>query len=308
MKRICSLILVLCMVLSMVVVPTLADTTTTTTAGATATPVSDHPTQIGATDTEVTVGGVVFTVIRTADDFKTKMAAGGNFILANDIDFGPVATTDGEGEGEGEGEAVDTGFVFEDYVAKAESGDFTFDGNGYTLSNVSMNFSAGKALFYVKSGNAVVKNLKITTGATFTGAGTSGLLFSNASSCASITVDNVDIHSNGVSYTANNGFALYIGRTGAKTTTFKNCDLTGSFTVYNQINGGFVINAANTVNFENCTANVEWAKLDGSTLGFGPGGNRNAPFVGELPKDLRYGVEDYFQMAGGKMRQGRKST
>ena len=31
----------------------------------------------------------------------------------------------------------------------------------------------------------------------------------------------------------------------------------------------------------------------------------HAPFVGELPKDLRYGVEDYFQMAGGKMRQGR---
>ena len=31
----------------------------------------------------------------------------------------------------------------------------------------------------------------------------------------------------------------------------------------------------------------------------------HAPFVGELPKDLRYAVEDYFKMAGGKMREGR---
>ena len=287
MKRICSLVLVLCMVLSMVVVPTLADTAATTTTGATKTPVTGPITQIGATDTTVTVGGVTYTVIRTAEDFKTKLGAG-NFILANDIDFGPVATTEAT-EGEGE-PVVDDSHVIKDAVAKVESGDFTFDGNGYTLSNLSVNFSAVNSLFYVKNGKAVVKNLKIVTGDTVKGANFSALLFTAQSAGESITIDNVDIHVPYKAFGVNNEMAMYIGNTGAQTTTLKDCELTGKFDVYNQINGGFLVRSSNTVVFQNCIADVEWNKINGGAdaeilakyATAGNGGNRNVPFVGEM--------------------------
>ena len=126
MKRICSLVLVLCMVLSMVVVPTLAEETTTVTPGATTTPLTGPITTIPDGASTVEVGGVNYTVIRTADDFKTKMAAGGNFILANDIDFGPtVAATEAT---EGEAPVVDTSHALTNYVVDATQA-FTFDGN-----------------------------------------------------------------------------------------------------------------------------------------------------------------------------------
>ena len=99
MKRICSLVLVLCMVLSMVVVPTLAEEATTT-VGGTKTPLTGPITAIPDGATTVAVGGVDYTVIRTADDFKTKMANGGHFILANDIDFGPAVAPAEATEGE----------------------------------------------------------------------------------------------------------------------------------------------------------------------------------------------------------------
>lgn len=269
MKRICSLVLVLCMVLSMVVVPTLAEEATTT-VGGTKTPLTGPITQIGATDTTVTVGGVNYTVIRTAEDFKTKMTAGGNFILANDIDFGPAVAPAEVTEGETPA-APDTSHAFTGYVVQATEQAFTFDGNGYTLSNMSFNFAARASLFSVSGHTATVKNLKITTGNVMNFTGFSGILFTNAT--ADAVIDNVDIHVTELTVSAAKAVGLYMGTTAATgTVSFKDCDLTGNINMAQQINSGFITQSYSTVTLENCVADVTWNKS----------GNRNVPFIGEI--------------------------
>lgn len=268
MKKLCSLFLVLCMVLSLIVVPATADAATTTT-GATATPLTGPITTIPEGAPTVTVGATTYTVIRTVADFKAMGA--GNYILANDLDFTPVATTE-------EGETADDGIIKDPVVSLGE-GDFTLDGNGYTLNNLSVAFSASESLFVVKKGNATIKNLKIVTGTiTAPSKAAAALLFSAASQGENILIDNVDIHVTDYTAVDQQALSIYVHKNGAKNLTIKNCELTGKMNFGFQMQAGFVMQATGNTTIENCIVDAEISK----------NGNRNVGFVGEaLNGDLK---------------------
>ena len=149
MKKLLSVLLTLSMLLTLFVVPTV-------TASA-----ADRVT-IGANDTEVTVYGVTYKVIRTADDFKA-MTGSANYILAADIDLGGHKLSA-------------TGGIITTWKG-------ILDGNGYSVTGFDISGN-DSGLFQVIDPEAVITIQNITFGsetAPITGApagnGSNGVVF-----------------------------------------------------------------------------------------------------------------------------------
>ncbi len=214
MKKILSLFLVLAMIVSMLTIPTLAEgeeVPELTAPGATLTTYDDIDGDI-ENDATVKVGGVPYTVIREASQFKA-MASSGKYILANDITLPQV-----------------TG----NYVTGATNG-FVLDGNGHTVTvEFWLSAGGGQGLFATPATNSTttIQNIKFEMSGTLKQNAVGGL-FGTSASCesGSINFTNVLINSNGVKldYNASQGAALFISKP-RMAIHFTNCEVTGTFT------------------------------------------------------------------------------
>ncbi len=227
MKKITAFALALLMVMSFAVV------------GASA---SDPDTQVTIpTDAAtVEVSGVIYKVIRTADEFKAINDAKDNYILANDIDFG--------------------GAVFsENRMARIEAGTI-IDGNGYALLNYSVTGDGDVSTFGLVKGDCIYfKNLTIGSDAApisitseVKGKSIGALLgYSNSTS----SWENIKVYANVSGNTEGSNVAGLIGNAKGNH-TLNNVTFNGSVTGH--VTGGFIgsANANDTVfNLSDCVNN-----------------------------------------------------
>ena len=287
MKKFLSLFLVLTMVLSMLTLPTFAETVGD--AAGTPTPTTSVLVKDIANDA-VTVDheGVTYTVVRDLAGLK-KIGAGGKYILANDIDCGSSALGAGT-------------IPLDD-----NSTDFTLEGNGHTITvKVDIN-GGGKGLFGTipkKAIAIVIRNITFNVSGQLRNNST-GVLFGTANNHAesSVKFEKVIMNCNDLKYTsvyqngvyhatANGKDEYWQGMQGAglfyakvrSAATFTDCLLTGSFTSTSNSNemgvGGFVglIDCSQTVDvkFTRCKA------ANGSFTTTNNQSSANGVFVGKM--------------------------
>ena len=251
MKKLCSIILVLCMMLTLIAVPTVSVSA------------ADRVT-IGATDTEVTVYGVVYKVIRTADEFKA-MTGEANYILANDIDLGGYKVT-------GDNSALITAWKG------------ILDGNGYSVTNFAIDNGNNSGLFSFTDTAAEVTIQNITFGSAAApiagapkGNGSNGVVAGKLKA-KKLTLDNCVSYVN-LEKADKAALSAFIGQIDVAdcTVEFIDCVANGKLSGKNKI-GAFVANVNQnnaTITLKNCVNNVA---INGYHQGVGG-------FVGHSPKD-----------------------
>ena len=277
MKKFLAFFLVLTMLLSLLTVPAMA-------AGE-PTPIGDQNEAPGATFTTfvkniaadaktVTDGNdVTYNVIHNADDFM-KIASGNKYILANDIDLTKNGTVTLNGN------AISTA-----------QGNFTLDGNGYTVTVKMNNRAAGHGLFGRPANNSTttIRNIKFEASGVLAENST-GVLFGTTAghSTGHVYFTNVIVNSNDIKFSAPDSYVLEYEADGTTpktwktyggsiffakpriSTTFTNCELTGTFTStsYTKDAGvaGFVgladCNQTTTISFVGCKASGNYAFND----------------------------------------------
>ncbi len=194
---------------------------------------SDPDTQvtIPADAATVEVSGVLYKVIRTADDFKAINDVKDNYILANDIDF--------------------AGAAFEDNRIVRVAAGTVIDGNGYALLNYSVTGNGDVSTFGLVKGDCIyIKNLTVGSSSapisiTSTVEGKSvGALLSYSNSVSSW--ENVDVYANVSANTSGSNTGGLIGNAKGNH-TLKNVTFNGS--VSGKVTGGLIgiANANDTV-------------------------------------------------------------
>lgn len=242
MKKILSLALVLCMVLSLMLVPSLTAS-------------AAEQVTIGATDTTVTLDGVTYNVIRTADEFKAITGAN-NYILANDIN---LAGTEIKGA--------------QSSLISSWSG--TLDGNGYSLTGYSITGANNSGLIdlYFSEQHVKISNLTVGSAAspiviTTAGNGGVGAIAGCMRYNSTLVLENCTVYvdmsnlDNGTKDTEKGQKGAFVGSINKSDAAecsidFINCKAYGSVSGKNKI-GGFLgcnYNTA-TVTFQNCESHV----------------------------------------------------
>ena len=220
--------------------------------------------EIGDKETSVTVGGVVYNVIRTADQLREmrgelKQPNTKNYILANDIDLGGINFSYSSVEGT----ANVYGFIY--YWSGI------FDGNGYSITNYST--TDDQIAFFDTASvkvDIVVKN--VTFGAedalikaTSSGAGGSAIVTAVVNNNCNVTIENVVVYGDLATKSATTTDAQKGGFVGAVINTTSNdsvitlrkCTMNGKVYGRNKIAGFFGSNySLATVYMYDCVNNA----------------------------------------------------
>ncbi len=252
MKKLCSLALVLCMLLTLVVIPTAAE------------PAAAEHIPFGESDTTYTDGnGVVYTILRTKADFLA-IENGKNYILAGDINLDMTAS------------GANTSAFGAEVTAWYEG---ILDGNGYAIYGYSVTGGNNAGLFWF-AGNATtgkvakitIKNLSFGTEESpfsfaMTGNGSCGVVAGKVLGGSEIVMINCHAFIKHTGAKALQGG--FFGQTqGAVSFRFENCTTNGSLVGANKT-GGFISAIDKTgcsATFINCANN---ANITGTTQGVG---------------------------------------
>ena len=252
MKKLFALLLVSTLLLSLFVFPVGVSAAGTETA-------ETHVVDIGVDDETVSYGGKNYSVIRTASEFINMQqyvgASTANYtyvVLANDIDFNGVTLTPVSTTGNTNGYSV---------IGQGEKlHHLTLEGNGYTLKNMTLNFSTtGSGLFPTSTyRTSTVRHITIEATCNITGANC-GVLYGNTTTTSTKTVSEyvtLDLNVNQVAQ----GFGGFIGYNQAESgAIFTGCTVKGTadFSVSAVQNGGFIGRCTQSATFTNCSSALD---------------------------------------------------
>ena len=218
------------------------------------------PISIGAADLQQD-GGVY--LIYTEDDWDTFAAMSdknGTFKLMADLDF--------------------TGRS----VSQVKNFTGTFDGNGKTISGITMHTGGEAGMFECSGGVKTVKNF-VLTNSSFKGVQWVGAIFCDT--VANTTIENVyitdtvSVHADGKNSTVTAYVGGFVGgcASGSTTLTIKNCVFAGTVTSGGQYTGGFVGSGNSTSGKIHCIQ-IDNCLMMGSVSTAATKSTRTSGFVG----------------------------
>ena len=235
MKKILAFILVFAMLVSVAIMP------------AYATEIDSAIYPITTDATEITIDGIAYKVIRTADDF-VQMTGNANYILAGNIDLGTVSDTAKVTDGEYVVSTEKTG------VVNGWSG--VLEGNRYSVYNYKVT-AINAGLFNLAEVHSVsIRNLNIGTPDNMVNVtvtkNNSSAVCGYVATGSSLNCENVNLYVNLSASWVVGGFAGFLEKGTA--TSFINCTVYGNLKGSGKM-GGFVGNAWDSdtfLTFINC--------------------------------------------------------
>ncbi len=258
MKKLCSLALTLCMILSLI-----SAVSFTSAAEFTSAP-------IDATATTAIVDGVEYKVLRTAADFLAIEDQTGNFIFANDINLDTTKEGDNAHFLDGfNGILNGNGYALYGYGINKSNNGGLFDLTTKTFHMTFLNLSFGKADAPI----AMLSN----------GNGSCGAVVGKLNTPCNITFKNCHAYVNftGAAHALKGAFIGAVqGGTVTHNIVFEDCSSNGKIIGKNK-NGGFIgslVQTISSVSFLNCVNNT---RLDCVTQGIGG-------FIGDVADKANY--------------------
>lgn len=153
----------------------------------------------------------------------------------------------------------------------------TFDGNGHTISNLTINTNTKNAGFFGVTKNATISNVVISDAKITGNASTVGTLIGHAI--------NSNIYNCSINNTNINGKELVGGLVGrGNLSTITNCNVSGNVTSTTYNSGGFIgVCAGNSI--ENCTTSANVTATSTQNTAYGTSANFIGGFAGYVGYD-----------------------